>query len=103
MAVAGSALPLRHRPLRSAAGPLVEAKRRGVAVVVVGRDDAMSATAGDGGAASLTNRFIKIGRLTVNRVLDFHGNYRAISSAPIKHAVPGSTKASAATYGLDCT
>jgi hypothetical protein len=74
--------------------------RRGDAVaVVVGRNDAMSATAGDGGAAALTNRLIKIGRLTVNRVLDFHDNYRAISSAPIKHAVPESAKASAATYG----
>ena len=48
--------------------------------------------------AALTNRFIKIGHLTVNRVLDFHDDYRAISSAPINHAVPESTKASAATY-----
>jgi hypothetical protein len=52
---------------------------------------------------SLTNRFIKIGHLTVNRVLDFHDDCKAIFSAPIKHAVPESTKASAATYRLDCT
>lgn len=52
--------------------------------------------------AALTNRFIKIGHLTVNRVLDFHDEYRAISSAPINHAVPESTKASAATYRLEC-
>jgi hypothetical protein len=52
--------------------------------------------------AALTNRFIKICHLTVNRVLDFHDEYRAISSAPINHAVPESTKASAATYRLEC-
>jgi hypothetical protein len=43
-----------------------------------------------GGTASLLaeagsglsgDRFIKIGHLTVNRVLDFHDDYRAISSA----------------------
>jgi hypothetical protein len=48
----------------------------------------MRATAGDGDAAALTNRFIKIGPLTVNRVLDFRDDYRAISSAAINHAVP---------------
>ena len=51
---------------------------------------------------SLTNRFIKIGHLTVNRVLDFHDDCKAIFSAPIKHAVPESTKASAPTYRLEC-
>jgi hypothetical protein len=52
--------------------------------------------------AALTNRLTKIGHLTVNRVLDFHDDYKAISSAPINHAVPESTKASAATYRLEC-
>src|SRR5258705_2023544 len=50
----------------------------------------------------LANGFLKIGYLTVNRVLDFQDDYRAISSAPINHAVPESTKASAATYRLEC-
>lgn len=62
----------------------------------------MRATAGDGDAAALTNGFTKIGHLTVNRVLGFRGDYRAISSAAINHAVPESTKASAATYRLEC-
>ena len=48
-------------------------------------------------SAALTNYFIKIGHLTVNRVLNFHDDYRAVHSAPIKHAVPKSTKAGAAT------
>ena len=50
----------------------------------------------------LANGFLKIGYLTVNRVLDFQDHYRAISSAPSNHAVPESTKASAATYRLEC-
>ena len=48
---------------------------------------AMRATAGDGDAAAFTNRFIKIGHLTVNPVSDIRDDYRAISSAPI-NAVP---------------
>jgi hypothetical protein len=57
---------------------------------VVPRED--SATVG----AALTNHFIKIGHLTVNRVPDFRGNCRALLSA-LHHVVPQITKASAAT------
>jgi hypothetical protein len=42
-------------------------------------------TAGDGGAAALSNHFIKIGHLTVKPVPDIRDDYRAISSAPINH------------------
>jgi hypothetical protein len=62
-----------------------------------------SGLAACGNRAALTYRFIKIGHLTVNWVLDFHDDCRAIFSAPIEHAVPESTKASAPTYRLDCT
>jgi hypothetical protein len=56
----------------------------------------------DGDATALTNHSIKIGRLTVNSVIDLQDNYTAISSALIDQVVPQSTKASAATYrGLD--
>jgi hypothetical protein len=48
-----------------------------------------------------TDSFLKIGHLTVSQVPYFRDNCRAISSAP-HHLVLQSTKASAATYGLDC-
>ena len=41
-----------------------------------------------GNRAALTYRFIKVGHLTVNRVLDFHDDCRAIFSVPIELAVP---------------
>ena len=49
----------------------------------------------------LAKSFLKIGHLTVSRVPDFRDNCGAISSA-LHHVVLQSTKASAATYGLDC-
>jgi hypothetical protein len=49
----------------------------------------MSATAGDGDKAALTNRFIKIGHLTVNRVPDCP---RQLQSDIVGAASRGSTK-----------
>ena len=50
-------------------------------------------------ASALRNHFNKIGRLTLNRVPDFRDNCGAISSE-LHHAVPQSTKASAANVRI---
>jgi hypothetical protein len=46
--------------------------------------------------------FIKIRRLTVNRVPNVQDEYRAITSVRVNHAVPERTEASAAPYRLKC-